>query len=129
MRFVAGGGLGFSALKKENSQLDVLAGVAYNRESFNTPLTRNSAEAFWGDDFTHKLSAKTSLRQSFRMFNNMNNLGEYRMNFDLGTATVLKKWLSWQLTVSDRYLSNPVLGHKKNDVLLTTGLRFTFARE
>ena len=37
-------------------------------------------------------------------------------------------WLAWQLTLSDRYLSNPVPGTKKNDVLLTTGLRLTLAR-
>jgi len=129
LRFVLGGGLGYSVIKKESTQLDLLAGVDYSREKFSTPLTRNSAEAFWGNSLTHKFSKVTSLNQSFRMFNNMNNLGEYRMNFDLGTATVLKKWLSRQLTVSYRYLSNPVLGHNKNDVLLTTGLRFTFARE
>jgi hypothetical protein len=31
------------------------------------------------------------------------------------------------LSVSDRYLSDPVPGLKKNDVLFTTGLRLSFA--
>lgn len=52
--------------------------------------------------------------------------GQYRLNSDLGTSTVLRRWLSWQLTFSDRYLSNPIPGRKSNDVLLTTGLRFAF---
>ena len=128
LRFVAGGGMGFAARKKENSRLDLLAGAAYNRESFSTPLTRNSAEAYWGDDYTHKLSAKTSLRQSFRMFNNVSNTGVYRMNFDLAANTNFRKWLAWQITASDRFLSNPVVGRQRNDILLSTGFRMSFAR-
>jgi len=43
-------------------------------------------------------------------------------------VTRLKRWLSWQLTASDRFISDPVGGRKKNDVLLTTGFRVSFAR-
>jgi len=128
LRFVLGGGLGYSVIKKETTQVDLLGGADYSREKFSTPLTRNSAEAYWGNNLIQRFSKSTTLNQSFRMFNNLSNTGEYRMNFDLGTATVLRKWLSWQLTVSDRYLSDPAPGRRKNDVLFTTGLRFTFAR-
>ena len=128
LRFVIGGGLGYTLIKNEQTQLDLLGGPAYNREKFSTPLTRNSAEAYWGDNLVHKFSKITSLTQSFRMFNNLSELGEYRVNFDVGTVTTVKKWLSWQLTASDRYLSNPILGRKHNDVLFTTGIRVSFAR-
>jgi len=128
LRFVFGGGLGYSVIKKETTQLDLVGGGDYNREKFSTPLTRKSGEAYWGNNLMYKFAKTTTLNQSFRMFDNLSDTGEYRMNFDFGTATVLKKWLSWQMTVSDRYLSNPVAGHKKNDVLFTMGLRFTFAR-
>ncbi len=46
-------------------------------------------------------------------------------------ATGLNRWLAWQITFSDRDLSNPpvfVPALKQNDTFLTTGLRFTFAR-
>jgi putative salt-induced outer membrane protein len=129
LRFVLGGGFGYSVLKKKETQLDLLGGLDYSREKFSTPLTRNSADAYWGNLFSHKFSKTTTLSQSFRMFNNLKETGEYRMNFDVGTATTIKRWLSWQLTFSDRYLSNPVPGHKKNDILLTTGLRFSFKRD
>jgi putative salt-induced outer membrane protein YdiY len=128
LRFVIGGGLGYSVIKNDQTQLDLLGGAAYNREKFSTPLTRNSAELYWGDNLLHKFSKSTSLTQSFRMFNNMSELGEYRINFDVGAVTTLKKWLSWQLTVSDRYLSNPLPGRKQNDVLFTTGIRVNFSR-
>jgi putative salt-induced outer membrane protein YdiY len=128
LRFVIGGGLGYSVIKNDQTQFDLLGGAAYNREKFNTPLTRNSAELYWGNNLLHKFSKITSLTQSFRMFNNVSELGEYRINFDLGAVTTLKKWLSWQLTVSDRYLSNPLPDRKQNDVLFTTGIRVNFSR-
>jgi hypothetical protein len=46
----------------------------------------------------------------------------------LTAATKLKSWLGWQVTYSDRYLSDPLPGLKKNDVLLSTGLRLTFGK-
>lgn len=128
LRFTFGGGLGYTMAKTETTRLDLLGGGDYSREKFNTPLTRNSAEAYWGNNLTYQVSKITSLRQSFRMFNNLSEGGMYRMNFDVGTSTALRKWLAWQITFSDRYLSDPMPGRVKNDILLTTGLRFTFAK-
>jgi putative salt-induced outer membrane protein YdiY len=128
LRVVLGGGFGFKAVKTDRSHLELTGGVDYDRAQFSTPLTRNSAEGYFGDDWSYKLSGSSSLTQSFRIFPDFTSGGDYRMNFDLGAATRLKKWLAWQVTVSDRFLSDPVPGRKKNDILLTTGLRVSFAR-
>jgi len=50
------------------------------------------------------------------------------VNFDIGAATKIGKWLSWNVSLSDRYLNNPAPGRKTNDFLYTTGLGITFAR-
>ena len=128
LRFVIGGGFGFHAVKTDASKLDLLGGADYNRSSFSTPLTRNAAEAFWGDEYTLKLTGASSLVQSFRMFNNLSDTGTYRVNFDVGLASKLRKWLSWNLALSDRYLSNPAPGRKTNDWLYSTGLGVTFGQ-
>ena len=128
LRYVLGGGFGFHAVKNKRSVLDFLGGADYDHARFSTPLTRSQAEAFWGDEYTLKLTGASSLTQSFRMFNSLSDTGAYRMNFDLGVATKLKKWLSWNLALSDRYLSDPVPGRKPNDWLYTTGIGMTFAR-
>jgi putative salt-induced outer membrane protein YdiY len=128
LRFVLGGGFGFHALKTERSRLDLLGGAAFNHSSFNTPLTRNSAELYWGDEYSFKLSAATSLVQSFRMFHDLTNTGGRRVNFDIGASTKLSKWLTWNVSLSDRYLNRPAPGRKTNDFLYTTGLGVTFAR-
>jgi len=128
LRFVIGGGVGFHALKTERSSLDLLAGAAYNHSSFATPFVRNSAEFYWGDDYSLKLTSASSLVQSYRMFNDLTNTGIYRVNFDLGISTKIFKWMSWNVSVSDRYLSDPAPGRKTNDFLYTTGLGITLAQ-
>lgn len=128
LRFVLGGGLGYNVILRERMKFEVQAGGAYNREWFNQGLIRNSAEGYWGDGFSYKLNSITTINQTFRMFNNLSDLGAYRMNFDAGATTKLTKWLTWTLGVSDRFLSNPVQGRQRNDFLYTTGLGFTFAR-
>ncbi len=74
LRFVLGGGLGFHAIKTERSRLDLLGGADFNRSSFSTPLTRKSAELYWGDEYSLKLTGAASLVQSYRMFNDLTNI-------------------------------------------------------
>jgi putative salt-induced outer membrane protein YdiY len=128
LRFVLGGGFGFHVVKTARSAFDVLGGIAYNRSSFNTPLIRNAAEAFWGDEYTLKLTESSSLIQSFRMFHDLTDGGTYRVNFDFGVVTKLTTWLSWNVSLNDRYLSDPAPGRKTNDFLYTTGLGVNFGR-
>ena len=128
LRFVLGGGFGFHAIKTDRSLLDILAGADYNHSSFSTPATTQSAEAFFGDDYTHKIGKLATFNQTARMFNDLTTTGNYRVNFDAGASVKVMSWLNWNLAVSDRYLSNPAPGRKANDILYTTGLGFTFSR-
>lgn len=132
LRTVLGSGLGYEFWKGERGRLALVGGAAWNREKFSpaerAAFTRNSTEAYWGNDLAYKLNGRTNLTQAFRMFNNLSNSGEYRMNFDIGATMALTKWLNWNVALSDRYLSNPVPGRKKNDFLYSTGFGFTFAR-
>ena len=126
LRLVLGGGLGWHAVKTERTLLDLFSGGSFNKEYFSTGLRRKSGEVLFGEDLTHKLSGRTSLKERLVFFPNLSETGEYRIAFDTSAVTSLNRWLGWQVTVSDRYLSNPVPGIKKNDLLLTTGLRVTF---
>jgi len=128
LRFVPAGGLGYHAVKSAAAAFDVFGGGSLNREFFSTGLTRTSGEILAGEDLVYKLSAITSLHERLSFYPNVSRTGEYRTNFDLSTATVIRKWLAWQLTASDRFLSDPLAGRKKNDFIFTTGLRVTFAK-
>lgn len=126
LRLVFGGGLGYHARKTEKTRLDLFAGGSYNREKFSTGLTRNSAEALIGEELSYKLSENTSLAQRAVLYPNLSEFGEYRFAFDLTGVTKLTRQLGLQATISDRFQSNPLPGIKKNDLLLTTGIRLTF---
>jgi len=72
------------------------------------------------------LAKAVQLEHKLVLYPNLSDTGEYRINFDNALVTRLSRWLSWQLALSDRLISNPIPGKKKNDLLFTTGLRFTF---
>jgi hypothetical protein len=44
-------------------------------------------------------------------------------NGDRITGTIVTRRIGWQLTLSDRYLSDPPGGFRQNDLILTTGIK------
>ena len=60
-------------------------------------MSRNSGEVYWGDELVFKVNKLSNLTQSFRMFNNISDTGQYRVNFDMGMVTKMAKWFSWQI--------------------------------
>lgn len=128
LRFTPAGGIGYHAIATMPTQLDLRAGAAANREFFSTGLNRTSAELLLGDDFSHKFSASTHVEQKLDVFTNLSDPGAYRVNLDISAVTAIRKWFSWQFTISDRFLSNPVPGRKKNDAIFSTGLRVSFGK-
>jgi putative salt-induced outer membrane protein len=125
LRSVYGGGLGYHAIKSDRTTLDFLGGANYTRENYSS-FTRNFAALTVGEELMHKIGAGTVLKQKAYFFPDMSNLGEYRAAFDFGTVTKLSKWLGWQNSFSDIYVTNPPIGTKKNDVVFTTGVNVTF---
>jgi putative salt-induced outer membrane protein YdiY len=124
LRSLFGGGLGYHAIIGERTKLDFLGGANYTHESYFT-FSRNFAALTLGEEFFHQL-ANTEIKQRFFFFPDMNNFGEYHTTLDVGTVTKLNKWLGWQNSFSDIYVTNPPVGRKKNDIVFTTGLNVTF---
>jgi putative salt-induced outer membrane protein YdiY len=133
VRAIYSGGLGLHAINNPNTTFDVLAGGNYTRETYSsageTPgVTRNLAGVTLGEDFIHKLGKSTVFTEHFYFYPDLSNTGEYRMALDVGAVTKINKWLGWQLTVSDRYVSDPPIpGTKANDVVFSTGLNVAFS--
>ena len=125
LRSVFGGGLGLHVIKTEPTTLDLLGGANYTHESYDA-FSRNLAAITVGEEFMHKLHKSTVLTQTFYFYPDVSETGEYRGTFNFGTVTKISKWLGWQNSFSDIYVSNPPLGKKQNDILLTTGLNVSF---
>jgi putative salt-induced outer membrane protein YdiY len=144
LRSVFGGGFGYHLIKTANTTFDLFGGISYDRDSFGaynltnpTPppalllfpsSVQNSAEAVLGEEFDAKLSKRTALTERFSFYPNLSHTGDYRFQLDSTISTQMKRWLSWQATFSDRYISYPPVGLKANDLLLSTGLRVMWGK-
>jgi putative salt-induced outer membrane protein len=142
LRGVYGGGLGYHAIKSDATVLDFLGGVNYTHETYSngpqvTPVTVPPTFTSYGvtnrflaltlgEEMMHKAGKSTVITEKLYFFPDMSDTGEYRATFDLGTVTKISKWLGWQNQFGDIYVSNPPAGAKKNDLILTTGLNFSF---
>ena len=127
LRSVLGGGLGLHVFNTKVTTLDLLSGLNYTHEAYTT-FSRNFPAAILQEELTHKLGINTLLTQDAGIFPDLTDLGQYRGTFDFGTVTKISKWLGWQNSVSDVYVTNPPLGKKRNDVIFTTGLNISFTR-
>lgn len=124
LRAVGGAGLGRHVIKTQRHTFDLFAGATANHESFYT-LSRLTAEALLSEETTHKINNLLTFRQKIAVFPNLTDYGQYRITADSSAVTNVMRWLAWQVSISDRYLSNPIPGSVRNDILVSTGLRFT----
>jgi putative salt-induced outer membrane protein len=125
LRSVFSGGLGFHAIQKSSTTLDILTGANYTRESY-TLFSRDLVAATLAEELMHKVNKTTVINQKLAFFPDFTNTGEYRTTLDFGTTTKINKWFGWQNAFSDVYVTNPPAGKRKNDLLFTTGLNVSF---
>jgi hypothetical protein len=144
LRSSLGGGIGMHAIKNAATTFDLLLGLNYTHESYasfqvpiapaTTPptftdypaVTHSLAGLILGENLTHTFGKSTGLTQSWFLYPDLSQTGEVRSVFALGTVTKLNKWLAWQNSFGDTYVTNPPPTKLRNDMQLATGVSFTF---
>ncbi len=146
LRQVYTGGFGYHAIANDRTVLDFLGGVNYTHETYSngtelppTPPSTAPTGIFesygqtnrfvaltLGEELNKKLGKSTVLTENLYFYPNLQDTGEYRFTFNLGTVTKLNKWFGWQNQFGNIYVTNPPTGSKKNDVIFTTGLNIAF---
>ncbi len=142
LRAVYTGGLGYHAVKTAAATLDLEAGINYTHETYSngpelTPatvpptfvsygVTNKFAALTLGQELGYKAGKTTVITEKAYIYPDLSDTSQYRFTFDFGTVTKISKWLGWQNQFDDIYVSNPPLTAKKNDLVLTTGLNFSF---
>lgn len=138
LRSIYTGGVGWHAINTPNTTLDALFGINYTRESYSSSpsalspiainVSRNLPGITAGENFMHKFGAGTVFTESFDFYPDLSDFSQYRFSLDAAVVTKIHKWLGWQTSLSDRYVTNPPIpGTKSNDVILSTGLSISFA--
>ena len=141
LRQVYSGGFGWHAIANDRTTLDLLGGLNYTHETYSNGtltslgpppvyssygVTNRFVALTLGEELNKKLGKSTVLTQNVYFYPDLQQTGEYRMTFNLGTVTKISKWLGWQNQFGDIYVTNPPMDAKKNDVLFTTGLNIAF---
>jgi putative salt-induced outer membrane protein YdiY len=159
LRSILGGGIGLHVINSPSTTLDLLAGVNYTHESFSDVSNPNgppatyspsdsTANLTFGDTLMHKFGKSTVLTQSFLFYpgltttsivviepvppNTTEDVHEYRGVFAIGTVTKINKWLGWQNSFGDVFVSNPPTVApgtpriERNDLTFATGLNISF---
>jgi len=129
LRSVLGGGLGYRAVQNKKLNLNLYTGASYDHEVFQTAPTAQTAEGLFGQDMMIHFSPRNSLEQRLAIYPNITNSGDYRASLDVNSTTMLNRWLGWQFTLSDVYVSAPPLGAKSNDMIMSTGLRVVWGKQ
>jgi putative salt-induced outer membrane protein YdiY len=128
LRFVPGGGLGYHVIKNASSTFDIFGGGTLDKEYYYHNVTRSYGEAQVGEDYLYKMSKSTTLHERVVLYPNLSDTGQLRLNFDASSDTKLRKWLAWQVSISDRYISNPLPRNLRNDLIITTGVNLLLAK-
>jgi hypothetical protein len=139
---VVDGGIGSHIINTKNTHFDIFAGAGYNQEFFGAyvlanpapppatlafaAVTQRNLEAVVAEQFDTKLGTRSAFSETFSYFPNFTGPSGYRYTFNSSVSTSINKWLGWQFSLNDNFLSNPPTGIKRNDLLLSTGLRLTF---
>jgi hypothetical protein len=138
LQSIYSGGLGWHAIHSPKTTFDILGGLNYTRQSYGavegsttpTPnVDRNLLGVTVGEDFKRQFGAATTVTQDFNFYPDITDAGQYNFALDAGLNSKISKWLGWQMTFSDRYVSNPpIAGTKPNDVVFSTGLTASFGK-
>jgi hypothetical protein len=120
-----GGGIGWTAIKTANEELDLKGSMNYIRQSFQDPTqNQNLVGSSFGENYNRKLPRGILFAQSLVFTPAWNNTSAYSA---LGSATLTipaYKRLNLTVGVVDTFLNNPPPGFKKNSLQLTTGLTY-----
>jgi len=120
--------------------LDVLGGLVWTHESYSAipatsssalvPAETNSFAALdFGQQYTQKFGKASIFTEQAYLFPDLQDTSQFRFTLNSAFSTKINNFLSWQTAFSDVYVTNPPSGTKDNDVVLTTGLGFTFTKK
>ncbi|MDR3762668.1 MAG: DUF481 domain-containing protein [Acidobacteriota bacterium] len=132
LRSVFTGGFGYHARTGKPMMLNFLGGLNYTHETYSAAsdtvpgFSRSFPAATLGEELIYKVHAATTFTQHAYFYPDFANGDDYRATFDVSAVTKLNKWLGWQTSFGNIYVTNPPSGKKRDDVMFTTGLNVSF---
>jgi putative salt-induced outer membrane protein len=124
-RVTGGPGMGYYLLKDTNTTLSAETGVNYEAESL-AGLNTSFTTVRLANKFEHKVNNHARFWQSLEVFPQVDEFGNYVVNFEIGAEANFTKSFGLKTYLDDNYYNRPAADHVKNDVKLVTGIAYKF---
>jgi hypothetical protein len=123
---IYGGGIGWTALKSANQELDVKANIQYEKQLFQTAANdANLIGSTISETYHRALPHKFTLSEFANIIPSFNIANDYSANVS-GTLTLpVYKRLALSFTATDNYLNNPSAGYNKNSSQFVAAASYT----
>lgn len=125
LRQTYGLGVGRDLIRSPRVSLNFLGGMTYVNELFVTERRQN-AEGLLGEKISMQITSQVGLDHQLNFYPNLTDRGEFRLDATSTLITRLSNRLSFNTTMTNRFLSRPLPGRQKNELILTTGLGINF---
>jgi hypothetical protein len=120
-----GGGLGWTASKSANEELDVKFARDYIRQNFAPPgIDQSLVGSTFTETYMRKFAHGMIFNEQLAATPAWNNTNAYSATGSASLAIPARKRLSLNLGVLDTFLNDPPPGFKKNSLQFTTGLNY-----
>ena len=123
-RSLLAGAIGKRIVNNRGHRLELLGGLAINDERFDGLSPQASTEALLG--MRYRLRSATDIDAVMILLPNLEQSGRHRVQFDASLNVDLVTDLELNLTVYDRYDSDPPRAADKHDYGMTLGLRWEY---
>ncbi len=121
-----GGGLGWTVMKRENSEADLRTSLSYLKQAFADPAQdQNLVGSIFAQSFSHRFRRGTRLTQHLTATPAWNNLNAYSATGDLTLTLPVYRRLMFTVGLVNTFINNPSPGFRKNSFQATTGLTYT----
>ncbi len=118
-------GIGYYLIKNDRTTLSVEAGPGYVWEKVGNDA-RDYATIRFGEKFTHKLSDRARIWQSFEYQPKIDDFTSYFLTGELGIEADVTKKMALRVVLTDWYVSDPAPGRQSNDLKLIAGINYKF---
>ncbi len=123
---IYGGGIGFTPFSTSLHQLDFKADAHYEKQRFlNNVGDQNLFGSSFSENYRRMLPLRVTFTESLAVLPAWTNLHAYSADGSVSMVAPLLRRLAVNMTATDSYLNDPVVGYRKNSLTFSTGVTCT----
>lgn len=121
-----GGGVGWTALKRPNQELDLKGELTFvNQQFFDATANQKLFGSIFSETYDRHFRKKIVLHEQISFNPAWSNLQAYSANGIVNLSMPVIQRISFTVSTADQYLNDPSPGFRKNSYQFSTGLTYT----